>query len=151
MYNRTTITQLGICKLKMEHNNKHKICNFFVVPGNGQALLGMPDIKTLDILTITCNTIDTQEVDKGKKCSANTANCHSSLCEQHYINVLQEAERTQKCYRNTDNNSKSDNKDKPMPIDSEKDSKINSFLPVPIQDNDKRVNTEITQQLQRDF
>ena len=44
-YNRTTITQFGICKVKIEYNKKHKICNFFAVPGNGQALLGMPDIN----------------------------------------------------------------------------------------------------------
>ena len=34
--------------------------NFFIVPVNGLALLGMPDIDTLDILTINCNTIDAQ-------------------------------------------------------------------------------------------
>ena len=28
-----------------------------MVPGNGQALLGMPDIEVLNILTINCNTI----------------------------------------------------------------------------------------------
>ena len=28
--------------------------------GNGQALLGMPDIEILDVLTINCNTIDMQ-------------------------------------------------------------------------------------------
>ena len=33
MYNRKTITQLGICKVKIEQNNKDEICNFFVVPG----------------------------------------------------------------------------------------------------------------------
>ena len=47
-YKTRTIIKLGICKVKLENKNK-KICNFFAVPGNGQALLGMPDIKTLDI------------------------------------------------------------------------------------------------------
>ena len=46
MYNLSTITQLGICKVKIEHNNKQKICNFFVVLGNRQALLGMLDIDS---------------------------------------------------------------------------------------------------------
>ena len=36
------------------------MCRFFVVPGNDPVLLGMPDIGILDILTINCNTIDTQ-------------------------------------------------------------------------------------------
>ena len=37
-YNKTTITQLSICKAKVEQNNVQKMCKFFVVPGNGQAL-----------------------------------------------------------------------------------------------------------------
>ena len=31
---------------------------FFVVPGNGQVLLGMSDKDILNLLTINCNTID---------------------------------------------------------------------------------------------
>ena len=43
-YNSTTITQLGRCKGEIENNDKCKICIFSVVPGNREALLGMPDI-----------------------------------------------------------------------------------------------------------
>ena len=68
-YSRTAITQLGICKVRIEHNNKPKICDFFEVPGNG-----MSDIKTLDILTVNCNTVDAQGADRVDKCSTNTAN-----------------------------------------------------------------------------
>ena len=57
MYNQTTITQLGTCRVKIEHNEKCKMGNFFVVPGNGQALLHLPDIELLSILTLSCNTI----------------------------------------------------------------------------------------------
>ena len=49
-----------------------------------------------------------------------------------------------------DINSKSNNKDKATVIDNE-NRKINYFLPGPNQDIDKRMSTEITQQLQRDF
>ena len=38
--------------------------DIFVVPGNEQALLGMPDIEILNIFTISCNTISTEEADK---------------------------------------------------------------------------------------
>ena len=55
-----------MCKVKLQHNNKQKLCKFFVVPGNGQALLGMPDIDTLNIITINFNTIDTQETDRAR-------------------------------------------------------------------------------------
>ena len=49
--------------------------------------------------------------------------------------MMQEAERAKKCYANTDNISKFDNKDKPMVIDKEPDT-INYFLPGLNQDND---------------
>ena len=64
--------------------------------------------------------------------------------------MMQEADRPEKCYINTDSNSKSDNKYKPM-ITANESSKISYFLPGPNQDNDKRASTEITQQLQRDL
>ena len=35
-----TIIQLGRCKVEVENNDKYKKCIFFVVPGNGEALLG---------------------------------------------------------------------------------------------------------------
>ena len=70
MYNQTTITQLGICRVQTEHN-KHKIRNCFVVSGNGQALLGMQHIEILNILTIICNTIGTEEADKDANCHTN--------------------------------------------------------------------------------
>ena len=110
-YNRTRITQLGICKVKLEHNNQQKMCKFFVVPGIRQALLGMPDIKMLNIININCNTIDTHENDRADNCRTNTAICQGSRHE-HYTNMIQEAERAKKCYANADSISKFKNKDK---------------------------------------
>ena len=43
-------------------------CIFFVVPGDGDALLGMPDIELLNILNVNCNTIGAE---KGANCNAN--------------------------------------------------------------------------------
>ena len=76
MPNQTTITQLAICRIKLEHNNKFKICNSFVIPETGQVLLGMPDIKLLNIFTMSCNTIGTEKEDKDANCSTNR---HSTL------------------------------------------------------------------------
>ena len=56
--------------------------------------------------------------------------------------MLKEADRPQNAL-NTDSNSKSNNKDKPMVTDNES-STINYFLPGPDQDNNKRVSAEIT-------
>ena len=132
---------MGTCKVKKQHNKKG---NFFVAPGNGQALLGMPDIEILDILTINCNTIGTEEAAKAAKCSVNRAYSKDSGCEQQYTNTRQEADRPEKCHTNTDSNpnSKSNNLDKPMFNTNE----IISFLALI-----KRMSVEITQQLQRDF
>ena len=44
IYTSATVTQLGMCKVKLKSNIKQKICKFFVVPGNEQALLGMPTL-----------------------------------------------------------------------------------------------------------
>ena len=134
--------------LKIENNNKHKIHNFFVIARNRQALLHMLDIKTLDILTIMCNTIDTQKADRDNKCRTNTTNYQGSRHKQHYTNytnMMQEADRPPKCLRNTDSNSKSYNK-KPMVNDNE-NRKINYFFPGPNQNNDMSVRPEIAQEL----
>ena len=48
-YNGMHITQLGTCEVHIKFKNVKKRCIFFVVPGNGQALLGMPDMAVLNI------------------------------------------------------------------------------------------------------
>ena len=82
-YNQTIITQLGTCIIQMEHNNKQKICNFFVVPRNRQALLGMPNIEILNIININCNATGTKETD--------TAITQGTGNDHHYTNTMQEA------------------------------------------------------------
>ena len=80
--------------------------------GNGQALLGMPELKTLDMITISCNIIDTQEANRADKCSTNTANCQGSRHYKHSTHMMQ----AQKCYTNIYSNSKSNTKDRPIVI-----------------------------------
>ena len=87
-YNRTSITQFNICKVNIEPNNKQKMCKLSVVPGNGQAVLGMPDIDKLNIIHINCNMIDTDNIDRVNNCSTNTAIYKGSRHEQHYINMI---------------------------------------------------------------
>ena len=50
MYNRTSIMQLGTCTVFIKFKNIKKCCVFFVVPGNVQALIGMPDVTSLNML-----------------------------------------------------------------------------------------------------
>ena len=56
----TTIEQFGKYIVNIPTQQQTKTCEFFVVPGNGQALLGMTDTETLVVLNINCNTIDIQ-------------------------------------------------------------------------------------------
>ena len=103
------------------------MCSFFLVPRNKQ-LLGMPDIETLGILTINCNTMEMKEADGPENCKTN---------------MSQEIEATEQYYTNTDNISKFENEDKPVVTDNDK-YYIKYFLPGPHSDNDKRVHAEIT-------
>ena len=60
MYNGTYITQLGTCEVTIEFKNSKKCCVFFVVPGNGQVLLRMPDTAALNILNLNIDSIQAQ-------------------------------------------------------------------------------------------
>ena len=57
-YNNSNIEQLGCHSIKLRHKDKIARCRFFVVPGDGQELLGMPDIELLSILKIMCEVVD---------------------------------------------------------------------------------------------
>ena len=62
--------------------------------------------------------------------------------------MRQETGATEKCCTNTDSIFKFENKDKAMVTDNDN---IEYFLPGPNSNIDKKVSTEITQQLQREF
>ena len=46
-----------MCTLKLKHKDKSAKCGFFVVPGDGPALLGMPDVELLNTLRTKCEVI----------------------------------------------------------------------------------------------
>ena len=45
---------LGMCKVTISNEGIEYQYNFFVVPGNEPALLGMPDCEWLQLLSINC-------------------------------------------------------------------------------------------------
>ena len=59
MYNGMHIMQLGTCTVQIKFKNIKKRCTFFVVPGNGQALLGMPDTTVLNLINLNIDSIQT--------------------------------------------------------------------------------------------
>ena len=78
----TTITQLGRCGVIIENVNKHKKYIFCVVPGDGDALLGMLDFEPLNILQLNFNTIDTKIEEKGANYNQNKKNTINVGSEQ---------------------------------------------------------------------
>ena len=60
MYNGTYITQLGTCAVTIKFKYSKKYCVFFLVPGNSQVLLRMPDTAVLNILNLNIDSIQAQ-------------------------------------------------------------------------------------------
>ena len=52
--------QLGMCTVIIKFKNVKKKCVFFVVPGNCQALLGMPDTAALQIINLNIDSIQVE-------------------------------------------------------------------------------------------
>ena len=48
-YNQSDMKQLGVYTVRLRHRDETAKCRFFIVPGNGPALLGIPDIELLSI------------------------------------------------------------------------------------------------------
>ena len=46
-----------MCTVHIKFKNVRKRCIFFVVPGNAQALLGMPDMTALNIINLNIDSI----------------------------------------------------------------------------------------------
>ena len=120
---------------------------FFVVPGNGPTLLGMPDMELLNILTISCNTIHTEKEDKDANCSTNRPNTYNAGSEQHCAITGMERSCTKtnsksNCYAKTGSNSNINNSNAFIPMVNNND--IEYFLPGPSRENNRRASAELT-------
>ena len=98
----------------------------FVVPGNGQALLGMPYIDTLNIIKINIHSIDAEDVRNSKQ----YANMHTSLRS----NPRQETDGDEKCCTNTDSILKSENSNTRPMVEAKASKLIDCFLAGPTYD-----------------
>ena len=52
--------QMGLCRITIINKCIEYQCNFFIVPGNGLALLGISDCESLQLLSINCQTTTDQ-------------------------------------------------------------------------------------------
>ena len=71
-----------------------KNCRFFVVPRNGQVLLGMPDTDVLNIIKINIDSIGAKDA----KDSKSYANMHTAQESES----KQEKDSAEKCYTDMD-------------------------------------------------
>ena len=81
--NNMYIKQPKMCKVKLRHNDKEKICKFFVAHNGSLAVLGMQDIDRLDMLSTNRNSEKRQVAeesnkDKGKSPSQIKGNRHET-------------------------------------------------------------------------
>ena len=79
-YNHLEIKQLGVHTVGLRHKYKTAKCRFFVIPGEGPALLGMPDIEVLRILKITLGVIGNPP--ENKKFNSQTIKATTLVAEQ---------------------------------------------------------------------
>ena len=101
MYNKTFITQLGTCMVTMRYKNNRKKCEFFVVLGNGQVLLGMPDTSAPNIINVNIASLEAED--------AQRENCNINIDDAKISNAKQETHGTGECCTNTDGSFKSTN------------------------------------------
>ena len=78
-YNATQIKELGMCMATIKFKNCKKKYVFFVVPGNGQALLGIPDTVALNIINLNIDSIQKEirecKTNRGQEMHADTEDC----------------------------------------------------------------------------
>ena len=142
-YNKTSITQLGTCKVTIEHNNNTKRCHFFLVLGNGQALLGMPDTDALQICNINIDSIGAEDARNTKNNINTDATQESNANQDRYIAV--------KCCANTTSISKSTNNRNRSTANTNTNTPAKYFLLCPKYETDKRKSAELTQQIHKEF
>ena len=73
-----------MCTVRLRHTDKTARCRFFVVPGDGPTLLGMPYAELLGILNIMCEVVGDQHADRKSDFQTtqpfNGPNCKANKC-----------------------------------------------------------------------
>ena len=110
----------------IKFKNIKKRCVFFVVPGNGQALLGVPDISALQLIDINIDSMQAEMVEYKTNIEQETHTLENTNTDT-YLKTKQGA--------NGQNNQNNANKS------------INYFFLSPNVDADKRKSSEMMQKI----
>ena len=111
-YNKKVITQLGTCAVIIDYKDNTKKCEFFVVPRNGQLLLGMPDTVALKIISIKIDSIEAASMWK-EECNTNIGDAKESdtrqkahVAKESCTNMDEDLKGTNNVNRSSNNTSK---------------------------------------------
>ena len=137
MNNKTVITQLGTCTVIIDYKDNKKKCELFVVPRNGQVLLGMPDIGTLNIINVNIDSIEAASMWK--------ENCNIHISDAKKPNTKQETHGAKESCINMDEDLKNWQQCKQTDNNSSTNILTNYFLSCPNIQVDKRKSIELTQ------
>ena len=143
MYNKIFITQLGMCVVIITYKNIKKKCEFFVVLGNGQALLGMLDTAALNINNVNIDSIE-------EECTLKE-NCNTNISDTKMSNIKWETHGAKESYTNTNEDLKNTNNVNGLDGNTNTNTLTNCFLSSPNIDIDKSKSVKLTQQIYNVF
>ena len=119
----------------IEYNNNKGKCEFFVVPGNDQVLLGMLDTAALKIFNINIDSLDEEDTWKD--------NCNTNIDATKVSNAKQEIPGAWKYCTNTDGIFKTTNNDNGSTFNTNANTLTKYFLSCPNIETDKRKSIEL--------
>ena len=124
----------------IKFRNIKKRCVFFVVPGNGQVLLRMPDTAALKLINVNIDSIQAEVAE----CKTNTGDARKS-------NITQETHVGEKGCADTDADSKSKHSTNGQNNQDNAYKVTNYFLSSPNVEADKRKSVKLTQEVHNTF
>ena len=137
IYNITVITQLGRCVLIIDYKDNKRKCGFFVVPGNGQVLLGMPDTAALKIINVNIDSIEVASMQR--------ENCNTNIGDIKKWDTRQETQVANKSCTNMDEDLKITDNIIGYSNNNSTNTLTNYFLSSPNMEVDKRKSIELLQ------
>ena len=135
-YNKTVIMQLGTCVVTINYRDNKKKCEFFVVPRNGQMLLGMADTAAPKIINVNIDSIQAVGMQKEE--------CNTNIDDAKESNTTQEAHVMKEGCTNMDGDLKVDNNINSYNNNTNVNTLTNYFLSSPNVKEDKRKSIRLT-------
>ena len=109
-----------MCVVIINYKNNKKKCEFFVVPGNGQVLLGLSDTAALNVINVNIDSIEAEGTQK--------ENCNTNISDAKTSNIKQETHGAKKSCTNTDVDLKNTNSVNGLDSNTNTNTLTNYFL-----------------------